>query len=155
MHNKRAISILLIVVAILAAGVGLFTGIPQSTSAAPVTPVTGYASGAGGEQSVTAIDWMTRRRITADTTVCKDVAQYKLATIQWVIDQGTVNTTTIKFRETNDGVNYWDQATLANANVADGAGNNQFVLTALKECMLVDVANGNAITITIVGKGMQ
>lgn len=156
MRNKSFIYVILATVTLLALMVGLWSNVPQAVTAAPAAAVTdvSYIS-SGGDGDVSLVNWMTARRLTADTTVCKDLRIYKAMDLQWVIDQGTVNTTTIKMRITVDGTHLVDEATIATANVADVSAINQFKVHAIDTCMFVDLASANPITVTLIGKVMK
>lgn len=93
--------------------------------------------------------------ITADTRWCFDAMPYRAVNLQWAIDQGTVNTTTLKLQFNNDLAvfpsTFVDGATIASANAADANSMNEAPIYGRHTCVLADVTNSNTITITAVG----
>ena len=89
--------------------------------------------------------------IAADTRTCVDLSNYSKIDLQWVIDQGTVNTTTVKLQWSNDNVNFEDSATVASANAADTHSGQQYVLAGQYNCIYADVTNSNALSLKILG----
>jgi hypothetical protein len=121
-------------------------------SAAPVaapTPVAVnvYPSSVSDWSFVTFWDGSTA--LTADGLgSCVESAGYSIADVQYSIDQGTTNTTTVKLRFTNDKVTYSDGVNVVAANAADASDLQPFGLYGRYVCLYADVANSNAITIT-------
>lgn len=117
---------------------------------AAITPVVVY--GAGGDNfKVTFFDG----NVTADTRQCFDLSVYKVVDLQYIIDQGTVNTTTLKLQWSNQGMattsNYEDEATLVSANVADAHAGNQYRLSGTFNCVFADVSNANPLSLKVYG----
>jgi hypothetical protein len=73
------------------------------------------------------------------------------ADIQWVIDQGVVNTATLKLQFSNDGVHWVDGATFVSNNAVDAGDMQQFAVFGRYLRAFADVTNGNAVTVTVVG----
>lgn len=156
MRKQLAISIaLLLVVAFLG---GMFIAPAPSAVGAPaaaITPVS-FSGQSGDNLKVTFFDG----RITADTRTCFDLSNYNKLDLQWDIDQGTVNTTTIKLQWGNiaaSGVNpagtFEDSATFVTANVADAHSGQQYVLAGQWTCVFADVTNTNSLGLKIKGLG--
>lgn len=97
------------------------------------------------------VTWANAKSITADTRWCADVRNYNGADVQWIIDQGTVNTTTLKLQFSNDNVNFVDGATLVSANAADANSLNRQLIYGRWVCVYADLTNSNAIVITAIG----
>ena len=113
---------------------------------AAATPVS-YGATVGTNSKVTFFNG----NVTADTRVCFDLSNYNKVDLQWIIDQGTVNTTTLKLQWSNDNLNYEDTATVASANTADTHSGQQYNLFGQHNCVLADVANSNALGLKIFG----
>jgi hypothetical protein len=143
-----ALAVLLIFVALLSFGPN------REATAAPkaaVTPVAGVVhSGVRGD---TLEFWVTEV-ITADgCSALLNVADHAKIDLQWVIDQGTTNTTTFTTRWTNTGsaANLVTDATVVSANAADATAGGQFALFGRQVCVYADVANSNELTVTFIG----
>lgn len=113
---------------------------------AAITPVT-YSGQSSQSSKVTFFNG----NIAADTRACVDLSNYSKIDLQWVIDQGTVNTTTVKLQWSNDNVNFEDSATVASANAADTHSGQQYVLAGQYNCVYADVTNSNALGLKILG----
>lgn len=131
----------------------LMTG-PARVSAAPaalVTPVS--VNHAGGASKV--VTFFTTRVITQDTaSACLNIQNNEKMDLQWVIDQGTTNTATLKLQFSNNGAaNVVDGATFATANAADAGDMQQYTVYGVCARVNVDVTNANALTVTVIGNG--
>lgn len=153
MKNKAFnIGLALIAAAIMIATPFLFVGAPvEAAPALAPTPVAAPDSVGAGQffrfQPATAL--------TADTnTSGVDITKFETVDIQYVIDHGTVNTTTLKIQYSIDNSNWTDGATLVSASAADGAAVVARV-PAFGRYMRVneDVSNSNTITITLLAVG--
>lgn len=127
-----------------------FLFIPASPSygapmAAP-TPVT-FSGASGANSKVTFFNG----NVTADTRICFDLSGYNKIDLQYLLDQGTVNTTTVKLQWSNDNANFLDTATVASANVADTSNGQQYLLFGQYNCIFVDVANTNPLGTKVFG----
>lgn len=112
--------------------------------AAAITPV-GRVNPVKGETSnVITIPLV----VTTDGRDCRDTRDWLSGDIAFAIDQGTVNTTTLKLEHSNNNVNYTDGPTLANAVTADTTGLNRYDLYGAFTCLSWDVTNSNPVTIT-------
>lgn len=118
----------------------------DAAPAAAITPVT-YSGQSSQSTKVTFFNG----NIAADTRTCFDLSNYNKMDLQWVIDQGTVNTTTIKLQWSNDNVNFEDSATVASANTSDTHSGQQYVLAGQYNCIYADVTNSNALGLKILG----
>jgi hypothetical protein len=150
MSKNKIFGLILVALLLAVASVGVFAPAVPSVQAAQLaapTPQTFNKSKADNA----VVTWFDARAITADTRVCVDARNYDVADIQYVIDQGTTNTTTLKLQFSNDKVHFTDGATLVSANAADADNLNRQLLYAKWACVLADVANSNTITITVLG----
>ena len=132
---------------LLAVALGTTPGEPVAAApmAAP-TPVS-VSSGSGETDFAT---FASIEAITADKrSGCVDVARFKQADVQYLVDVGTVNTTTVTMQFTNDKVTFIDGLAVASAITADGSSMQQFPVFGRYMCMYVNVTNTNAITWTI------
>lgn len=125
---------------ILPAGQGV------NVALAAATPVS-YGASVGTNSKVTFFNG----NVTADTRVCFDLSNFNKVDLQWIIDQGTVNTTTVKLQWSNNNANFEDTATVANANAADATGGQQYHLFGQHNCVFADVANSNALGLKVYG----
>ena len=135
-------------VAMLLAGTLGYTSRPLEVQAAVITPVVANNTNAG----VRNVEWFNKRKITATTRVCKDLSQYDVADIQWVVDEGTANSMTLKMQYTIDGINFVDGPVLvASSNTSDVTNMGQYALFGLNTCAYIRVTNGNTITLSTLG----
>lgn len=120
----------------------------QGAPSAIVTPIAQYMR----QPAPKVINfWASPTALTEDTRSCVNIDGYNTLDLHWVIDQGTVNTTTLKLQFTNITGNYIDGVAVATANALDASNMNQFNLFGRNVCLLADVVNSNAWTITAVG----
>lgn len=93
--------------------------------------------------------------ITADTRLgCINSANFNLADIQYGLDQGTVNTATLKLQFTNDvpgatGATYVDGINIVASNAADASDLQQFQVFGAYTCVYADVTNTNALGVDV------
>lgn len=154
MNTRKYLAVLVTSAALLVL-VALLSFSPSAlVTAAPkaaVTPVAGVVhSGVRGD---TVEFWVTEV-ITADgCSALLNVADHAKIDLQWVIDQGTTNTTTFTTRWTNTGstANLVTDATVVSANTADATAGGQFALFGRQVCIYADVANSNELTVTFIG----
>ena len=157
MNNKRFLAVFgaLLVLALLLGS--MLAPLPSAIGApaAAVTPVS-FSGQAGNNEKVTFFEG----RITADTRTCFDLSNYNKIDLQWVIDQGTVNTTTLKLQWSNDASptvnpagNFEDTVTFVSANTSDTHSGQQYILAGQFTCVFADVANSNSLGLKIKGVG--
>lgn len=91
--------------------------------------------------------------ITQDTTHCVPSASFNTIDTQYVVDVGTVNTTTLTLRYSNNATTFETGPNIASALVADGNGLAQYASFGAYACILANVVNTNTITVTVVGVG--
>jgi hypothetical protein len=151
MNIKRAFLPVLAVVLVLALVSGsLLSPMPsvQGAPAAVVTPITQYMR----QPAPKVINfWASPTALTEDTRVCVNIDGYNTLDLHWVIDQGTVNTTTVTMQFSNITGDYVSGLVVESANAADTADMNQYNLFGRNVCLLADVVNSNPWTITAVG----
>lgn len=151
MKNNRLMfgvaSVALALVLLLFVAFGAMPGAPVAAApmAAP-TPVSVSAGSAAPDFST----FYSVEAISADErSGCVDVSKFQRADVQYLVDVGTVNTTTVTINFTNDKVTYNDGLAVASAIVADGSALQQYAVFGRYMCMYVNVANSNPITWTI------
>lgn len=121
------------------------------TSAAPAAAVTPVAvkdqivGTVGG-----AMRFFNTVAVTEDTRICQDLSAYRIADIQYVIDQNTTNTVTLKLQHSNNNSNFTDGQNLVAANAADANALNRYDLYGKYNCVYADVANSNSLTLTVI-----
>ena len=121
----------------------------QSAPLAAPTPIAQYA---WNPQPRLVEFWGTATGLTTDTrSACHDLSGYNTLDLHYVIDQGTLNTTTLKLQFSNIDANYVDGVSVAAANVADASGLQQYSVFGRTVCLYADVTNSNAWTVTAVG----
>lgn len=94
--------------------------------------------------------------IAADTRLgCVASSNHSLMDLQYGIDQGTVNTVTLKLQFTNDtpgaSATYIDGVNVVATNAADASDMQPFQLFGAWTCIYADVANTNNLTVTVKG----
>lgn len=152
MKNKHLAAILCVALILAASMFGLMDVSPQ-VEAAPLfapTPVS-QARSVNVPQVAT---FFAVESITADQRAgCTNSADFEKADIQYVIDQGTVNTVTLKLQFTNDphgsGATYIDGVNIVANNAADASSMQQFQVFGAWTCIYADVANSNPLSLTV------
>lgn len=123
----------------------------------PQAPVSGAPLGAPTPVSITrpangtfkVFDLFSTRPITQDTTsTCFDVGAYSLADVQYTIDQGTTNTTTLTTKWSVDGGTLVSGVNVVASNAADATDMQQVQTFGRYMCLLADVSTSDTITIT-------
>ena len=115
---------------------------PAVTPVAVEDPITGAVGGA--------MRFFNTVAVTEDTRICQDLGAYRVADIQYVIDQGTTNTVTLKLQHSNNNSNFTDGQNLVAANVADANALNRYDLYGKYNCVYADVGNSNSLTLTVI-----
>jgi len=150
MRNKSfsaALGLALIALVVMLASVG---GLPASAApAAAITPVAVKAP-VNGQTSVL-LTFFDGEALTADTIRCKDLGDYMVIDMEYIVDQGTTNTTTVTLLHTNQASPsvYATGQVVVSANAADANALNRFDLYGQYTCVQVDVANTNPVTWTV------
>lgn len=115
--------------------------------AAPTPAISGYSA-----KSPTELTWWSDTAVTADGgSTALVVSQWQATDIQYNINQGDVNTVTLKLQFSNDNVNWTDGAALVSANVADASVLAQQAVFGKYARVHADVANTNPLTLTVIG----
>jgi len=123
----------------------------SAAPAAAPTPVAVNVYPAGSADWAMASFWP-GTAITADgRSNCVEAAGYSIADIQYNIDQGTTNTTTLTLQFTNDKVTYNDGVNVVASNAADASDLQPFGLYGRWVCLYADVTNSSAVTVTAIG----
>jgi hypothetical protein len=154
-HLDRRLLVLATVLLALSAVVTL-GNLAQSTApaaAAPLAAPTALSANASLASAPTyPVRFFTTAVITSDTrSTTFSLPTYNLVDLQYVIDQGTVNTTTLTLQYSNDGLNWVSGGNLVATNATDGTDLQQFSNFGRYTAVYADVTNSNAITITVIG----
>ena len=87
--------------------------------------------------------------VTGDTTSnCIDVGSKSVIDVLYVIDQGAVNTVTLTSKWSIDGVTTVSGVNVVASNAADASDMTQLQVFGRYFCLLADVSNSNAVTVT-------
>lgn len=155
-RNNVAVAVVLVAVFMIAGLIGVDLGATQPVTAAPMAAITPVAATnpTTGETS-TLIKFYDGEVLTADDQECRDLAAYRVIDLEFVVDQGTTNTTTVTLEHTNgagstNAVNTTGQ-TVVSANAADADDLNRFDLFGVTTCVDINVTNSNPITWTVYG----
>lgn len=135
-----------LVLALLVGVMGGGQGAVQAAPAAIPTPVS--VTRPAGDGYVT-FNPFGGSAITADTTsTCFDVGGKSIVDVLYVIDQTDVNTVTLTSKWSIDGVTTVSGINLVASNTADASDMTQLQVFGRYFCVLADVSNTNAVTIT-------
>lgn len=148
--SKRAFLPLVIGILVLAALLAPMVAIPavQGAPSAVVTPVTQYPR----EPAPRVLNfWASPTALTEDTRSCVNIDGYNTVDLHYIVDQGDINTTTLKLQLSNITGAYVDQVTILNANTTDTDSLVQYQLFGRWACLDADLSNTNTWTITAVG----
>lgn len=129
----------------------------------PATPVTAAPGAAPTPVSVTYSPgassiltfWSASARTSDGCSPLREIRDVELADLQWIVDVGTVNTTTLTLRFTNENSTAHLVTGIAVQSniVADVTDLQQFPVFGRYVCLYADVTNSNPITITAIAKG--
>lgn len=147
----QLLAVVLLFVATIA--IGTLPGLHQAQAAPPAAPTPVAAPDSVGAGRY--FRFQPATAITADTnTGAVEVLNFETVDIEYTIDHGTVNTTTLKVQYSIEGDDWTDGATLVSASAADGAAVVARV-PVFGRYMRVnqDVTNSNTITITLTAVG--
>lgn len=132
---------------VLTAVAGSGPGAMAAPAAAPTPAVSGYSA-----KAPTELTWWDTTAVEADGgSTALVVSQWQATDIQYVIDQGDVNTVTLKLQFSNDNANWTDGATLVSSNAADASVLAQAAVFGKYARIYADVANTNPVTLTVMG----
>ena len=163
-NRKPFVGIGLALAVVLLALTSLFNPAAFDASAAPAAAITPVAAGAPitGDTSVL-IKFYDAEALTADDQECRNLGEYRLVDLEYVVDQTLVatvpNTTTVTLEHTNGAgatlaTNTTGQSVVS-ANIADADGLNRFDLFGQITCVDIDVSNSNPVTWTVYALARQ
>ena len=141
----------LIVVAML---VALVVAVPMVRPAAAdvlAIPTPVFTAPTSGILARTATFFDSQALIASGGSEVVNVGNFNRVDLQWVIDVGTVNTTTYKLQFSNDAVNWVDGVAVASAVAADANNLAQFYVFGRYARVYATVTNTNPITTTVIG----
>lgn len=159
--KRITVSLTLFVAFVLVAAFAVsMAGPVQNATAAPQAQITPSAANSAvtGETS-TLVKFFDGEAITADTQECRDLRGYTTIDLEFVVDQGTTNTTTVQLEHTNGAgaalTTNTDGQVVVSANTADADDLNRFDLYGVYTCVDIDVSNSETITWTVYGLARQ
>lgn len=121
-----------------------------SAQAGPMAAPTPVASINQSVRAASEVTWMSGVALTASAGSAPQlVRDWDFADVQYVIDQTTTNTVTLKLQFSNDGVNWTDGATLVTDNAADAASLAQQALFGKWGRVYATVTNTNPVTVSV------
>lgn len=152
--SKRIVPMTIVAALVLVAM--LFGSISMATQptalGAPLagpTPVSVTRPSSGEKAAYITFTPFNATALTADTTVCQDIGNFSVADVLYVIDQGTTNTTTLTAKwGVGDTTNLATGVNVVATNTADATDMQQIQLFGRYLCLLADVTNANAVTVT-------
>ncbi len=145
MNSKNyAVSAVVVALVLFVLALTAITSGPVAAApAAAPTPVS-VSAGSNTPDLFTAY---TEAAIAADErSGCVDVSKFQRADVQYLVDVGTVNTTTVTMQFTNDKVTFIDGLAVASAIVADGSAMQQYQVFGKYMCFYVNVTGTDPIT---------
>lgn len=144
-----AIALFLMAALIVSPVFNLAPELVQGAPAPAPTPITQYQR----EDSPRIVEfWGSATALTADTrSTCYDLAGYNNIDIHYIIDQGTVNTTTVTLEHSNNNSTYPDGINVVASNAADADVMQQYPLFGKWTCLYANLTNANTFTITAIG----
>jgi len=151
MRKRQKFAAFLIVLCVLMGGVLVMFGTPDvpTAQAAFTTPVASWPHST--DNSKWPVYFWTTDVITASAASEEyKLMNYEALDLHYVIDQGVVNTTTIKLQYSNDGSNWADGAAIVSANAADANEIVQHYNVGAYTRLYATLTNSNAITITVI-----
>jgi len=138
--------IALVVIALVV--IGSITGIVQAAPPAAPTPIANLVN----SNDTLNVTFQSATALTADTnTGGSQLPVYEWVDLQYVIDHGTVNTTTITIQFSNDNSNWVSGPAIVTDSAADGTDITRVPLFGRYVRFNQNVTNSNPITITLIG----
>lgn len=131
----------------------LFTGTLMQTpvEGAPLgapTPIAQYPT----NPQPRLVSFWSAASLTADArSTCFDLSGYNTLDLQYILDQGTTNTTTVNLQFSNIPGSYVSGVAVVTANAADATDLKEFNLFGGRTCLYADVTNSNSLSVTVVG----
>jgi hypothetical protein len=155
MTSRRGIGLSAIVTAIVLCLVvltALSFNTPTSHAAPLAAPTPITAPARAQVPAEVANFWPVATALITDTrSNCIELTGAGALDLQYVIDEGTVNTATLKLIHSNDGVNFVDGVAIASAVAADANAMQQYNIYGVYTCVSIALSNTNPITISAIG----
>lgn len=149
MRMRNVSLIIAAVLMVFALALTALAGVAPAAAAPQAVPTPVSVTRPAADNYVTVAPW-SATAITADTTsTCYDVARYSVVDVLYSIDQGTVNTTTLTSKWSIDGTTLVSGVNIVASNAADATDMAQLQVFGRYFCVLADVANSNAVTLTV------
>ena len=151
MRNNLTVSLVILLGFMMLAAAMLSLPTQAAPAAAP-TPIS--APGAAG--TPTNVVFWDRTALDADTqSPAFEGAAYNRLDLQYTIDQGTVNTTTLTFQTSCTGRDWDAGVAIVSNNVADASGVVVLPNSCRYQSINANVTNSNPVTITVLGIAKQ
>lgn len=150
---KRYISLIAVLAVALAIIIAVQVAMP--TQAAPPAAPTPVANILNNDTAAAYLVFQPATALTADTNTRStlDVMKFDSLDIQYIIDQGTTNTTTLTIQWSIDGTNWEAGPALVSNNAADASDITRVPVFGRYARINQDVTNSNTITITLLAVG--
>jgi hypothetical protein len=152
MSNTQKISRIVFAACLALILVGMMVATMRVSAAPDLIPTPVTNPGARSASVLAPVNFYRSVAVTADGRgQIYNLSAYNILDVQYVIDQGTTNTITLKVQYSCDGVNWSDGPTIASAKAADTSDILQVNNYCRYTNIYADVANTNPVTITVVG----
>lgn len=149
MRMRNVSLIIAAVLVVFALALTALAGVAPAAAAPQAAPTPVSVTRPAADNYVTVAPW-SATAITADTTsTCYDVAKYSVIDVLYSIDQTDVNTTTLTSKWSIDGTTLVSGVNIVASNAADATDMAQLQVFGRYFCVLADVANSNAVTLTV------
>jgi len=137
--------------AVMLVVMALLFSVPAPVTYADTVPTPISAQAGSGTTGYLVVTFASASAKTADGgSSAFQLPGYDSLDIQYVVDQGTVNTTTIKLQYSNDNSNWSDGPNIVAANAADADSMVQAANMGRYTRVYFDVTNSNAVTWTVI-----
>lgn len=149
MRMRNVSLIIAAVLMVFALALTALAGVAPAAAAPQAVPTPVSVTLPAADNYVTVAPW-SATAITADTTsTCYDVARYSVVDVLYSIDQTDVNTVTLTSKWSIDGTTLVSGVNIVASNAADATDMAQLQVFGRYFCVLADVANSNAVTLTL------
>lgn len=148
MRKQLQIWAVLFLAAVMVVGLNMLYG-SQNVSQAAVIPTPAFTGYSGDAVNTPVKFWADNKVITqSGASTAFVLADAEALDIQYVIDQGTVNTVTLKLQFSNDNANWTDGVNVVASNAADATNLLQFNNFGYYTRLYATVSNTSPLTLT-------
>jgi hypothetical protein len=152
MDSKRLVGVSVLgALVLLALALTAISGGGAATAAPAAAPTPVSVTRPGGDGSFITFDLFNTAVLTEDTTsACVDIGRYNVADVVYSFDQGAgvPNTTTLTTQFSVDGGTLVSGVNVVASNAADATDMQQVQLFGRYFCLLANVSNTSAVTVT-------